>query len=137
MTRTYKEESYKDLFKVSSAQKIALRLGILGTFVGLILAFVSLEDINQMDQNFSKITNALQYSFSTSIAGLQVSIFLALFTLLLNKRLETYFKLMEDAAQTAISLSRNSINKDAFLVSFDQMKTSLEDGLATKKRTIS
>ncbi len=127
VTRTYKEETYKDIFKINSAQKIALRLGILGTFIGLIYAFVNLGDVNNMDQNFNRITEALQYAFSTSVAGLQVSVFLALFSLLLNKRREEYFKLMEDSAQVAISLSRNSINKDAFLASFDQMKESLED----------
>mgnify|MGYP006897343795 CR=1 FL=1 len=87
----------------------------------------SLKKYQKENKNFTTITGALQYSFSTSIAGLQGSIILALFMLLLHKKREAYFKEMEDAAQITIALSRNSINKDEFLASFDQMKDSLED----------
>jgi len=103
-----------------------LRLGILGTFIGLFIAFAGLGDLTQLDENFSKITNALQYSFSTSISGLQASVVLALFLLLLNRRQDEYFKSMEDATQTTIALVRNSVNKDTFLAGFDQMKESME-----------
>ena len=127
VTRTYKEETYKELFKVSSTQKIALRLGILGTFIGLIMAFIGLGNPEDTSESFQSITSALEYSFGTSIAGLQGSIILALFMLLLHRKRESYFKEMEEAAQVTIALSRNSINKDEFLASFDQMKVSLEE----------
>lgn len=125
--RPYKEEAIGDIFKINSIQKIALRLGILGTFIGLIVAFVNLGDLNNLDKNFSAITNALQYSFSTSVAGLTASVMLALFIILLNRRQDEYFKSMEVATQTTIALVRNSINKDAFIAGFDQMKESMKE----------
>lgn len=125
--RPYKEEAIGDIFKVNTIQKIALRLGILGTFIGLILAFINIGDLNNIDKNFNQITGALQYSFSTSIAGLEASVMLALFIILLNRQQNDYFKSMEVATQTTIALVRNSINKDTFIASFDQMKESMKE----------
>lgn len=126
MMRIYKEEIISQLFKINSAQKIALRLGILGTFIGLIIAFMNLSNISNIDENFEEITSALQYAFSTSIAGLLTSIILALNSILLNKRQEKYFKIMEEATQVTIALARNSINKDTFMADFEQMRMSLD-----------
>jgi len=125
--RPYKEEVVSDIFKINTIQKIALRLGILGTFMGLLMAFAYLGDFEAIDKNFGIITEALQFSFSTSVAGLEVSVMLALFIILLTREQEKYFKSMEHATQTTIALVRNSINKDAFLVGFDQMKDSLRE----------
>ncbi len=124
--RPYKEEAVGDIFKINTIQKIVLRLGILGTFIGLFIAFANLGDLSKIDDNFSKITNALQYSFSTSIAGLQASVMLAFFLLLLNRRQDSYFKSMEDATQTTIALVRKSLNKDSFFADFEQMRESMD-----------
>lgn len=125
--RPYKEEAIGDLFKITGIQKMVLWLGILGTFLGLIIAFTNLGDISEIDKNFSKITDALQYSFGTSVAGLEASAMLSLFIMLLNRRQDNYFKILEDATQTTISLARKSTNNDGFLAGFDQMAESIRE----------
>ncbi len=122
----YREESARALFKVATLQKTVLQLGITGTFIGLITAFLGLDAQNvDSSQLAAEIIPALKYAFITSIAGLISAIILGLFILLFRKTQDRFFQDMEHATQSLISLARNSINKDDFVNEFGQMNYAL------------
>ena len=128
LIQPYQEESIDRLNAISNLQKIALRLGILGTFIGLILAISELASapLNQLSNaNFSDLVGglfeSLYISFSTSISGLVVSIFIGFLLICLRDKQKTYFRIMDDTVVTMLSVVRNSINKDEFLAEFQQV----------------
>jgi methyl-accepting chemotaxis protein len=123
----YREEPLDDIFKLQNLQKIALWLGILGTFIGLLLAIGS-ADLSGGDfmEVVRKMFNGLAVSFSASLAGLQVAVILGMFLLVLRNEQERYFKQMESAVVTMLSLARNAINKDDFFVEFSQVRDTVD-----------
>jgi hypothetical protein len=125
----FREEALEDIFRLQNIQKIALWLGILGTFIGLLRA-IQVGDLgNIREENFVNLIAGmfqnLFISFSASLAGLEVAVILGAFLLLLRKRHETYFQSMESAVVTMLSLARNAINKDDFFVEFGQIRQSM------------
>jgi hypothetical protein len=129
IVQPYREESLEEIFRLQNIQKMALWLGILGTFIGLLRA-IQVGDLSKLEQdNFFKLVagmfDNLFISFSASLAGLEVAVILGAFLLLLRKRHESYFQMMEASVVTMISLARNSTNKDDFLVEFGQLRQSL------------
>jgi outer membrane murein-binding lipoprotein Lpp len=132
LTQPYREEPLEDIFRLQNLQKIALWLGILGTFIGLLLALQA-GDMNTSHSSeallgiIKSMFDDLFISFSASLAGLEVAVILGFFLLLLRKRQESYFKLMESAAVTMLSLARNSINKDDFITEFNQINTTVSN----------
>jgi methyl-accepting chemotaxis protein len=125
----YREEALEDIFRIQNVQKIALWLGILGTFIGLLRA-IQLGDLGGVNQEnifrlISGMFENLFISFSASLAGLEVAVILGAFLLLLRKRQEGYFQTMDSSVVTVVSLARNSTNKDDFLVEFGQIRQSL------------
>jgi hypothetical protein len=123
------EEALKNIFQLQQISKIALRLGILGTFIGLVLAIFHLgvlinNEINPLSL-FPQLFNDLHISFSTSIAGLEVALAINIFLMILQNKHEHYFRDMNTAASTMLSLVRRSINKDDFLVEFEQVTNSM------------
>jgi len=123
----FREELLEDLFQLQNLQKIALWLGILGTFVGLLLA-ISSADLNSPDflAIVQKMFAGLIVSFSASLAGLQVAVFIGILQLLLRKAQERYSMVVETAVLTMLSLARNAINKDDFLAEFSQITATIE-----------
>jgi methyl-accepting chemotaxis protein len=126
----YREEPLEDIFRLQNLQKVALWLGILGTFIGLLLAMQA-ADLSQLltegkfIQLVQKMFSGMIVSFSASLAGLQVAVILGVFLLLLRHRQEPYFKDMETATVTMLSLARNALNKDEFLSELNQVTTSV------------
>jgi hypothetical protein len=122
----YREEPLEDIFQLQNLQKIALWLGILGTFVGLLIA-IAKADLT--GGNFIPVVetmfSGLKVAFSASVAGLEVAVILGLMVLVLRKAQDHYFKLMENAVVTMLSLARNSINKDEYLAEFGQIRTTV------------
>jgi hypothetical protein len=117
-----REEVLDDIFRLQNYQKIALWLGILGTFVGILLALQAgeLKDLQDKSvEDFGKIITAmfgkLVISFSASLAGLEAAIIIGFFLLLLRKRQEIYFQSTESAVTTMLSVARKAINKDEWL----------------------
>jgi methyl-accepting chemotaxis protein len=129
IVQPYREEALEEIFRLQNVQKIALWLGILGTFIGLLRA-IQVSDLSKLDQeNFLPLVTGmfenLFISFSASLAGLEVAVILGAFLLLLRKRHEAYFQMMDTSVVTMLSLARNSTNKDDFLVEFGQLRQSL------------
>jgi len=128
----YQEEPLDDIFKLQNLQKIALWLGILGTFIGLLLAIQKVMDSAPKegeDLPLQKILigmfSDLYISFSASLAGLEVAVILGFFLFLLRKMQVIYFRNMESAAVTTLSLARHSINSDMLLSEFAQIGSSI------------
>lgn len=129
IVQPYREEALEDIFRLQNIQKIALWLGILGTFIGLLRA-IQVGELGNLEQdNFFKMVAGmfenLFISFSASLAGLEVAVILGAFLLLLRKRHEPYFQTMESSVVTLVSLARNSANKDDYFVEFGQIRQSL------------
>jgi len=124
----YREEILNDIFKINGLQKASLQLGIVGTFLGLIAAFIELGDSGQeITAALPQIIDALKYSFSTSIAGLVGALSISMGVLLILKRQqESFYRTMEEATDSLIRVCRNARNKDVFLNSFDQIKESVD-----------
>lgn len=124
----FREEGLGVLLRVQTIQRLALQLGILGTFAGLILALSQLSADGRAllePRVLQQLFDALYVSFSTSVAGLQVAIILGLVVLIVRRRQEAFFKNMESASAALIALARNSINPDDFLVEFEQVRTAV------------
>jgi biopolymer transport protein ExbB/TolQ len=124
LVQPYQDESYEKILQISSFQKLALRLGILGTFIGLIDAIKNLADkgiTEDITILIRSLFNSLYLAFSSSVAGLEVAIFLGVLLSILLKKQKKYFKKMEASVITMLSIARNAINKDEFLAEFSQM----------------
>jgi len=66
----YKEEFMSQYIRIASFQKIALQLGILGTFIGLSKAFSTIHTGNL---DFGALIASLKLPFSTSIAARRIT----------------------------------------------------------------
>ncbi len=130
ISQPYREEPLEDIFRLQTLQKIALWIGILGTFVGLLLAMQagSLTNIASNDEFINLIKEMfekLSVSFSASLAGLEAAVMLGFFVLLLRRRQVRYFQKMDAAVTTVLQLARYAINKDEYLASFQQLSCDL------------
>lgn len=131
LIQPYREESLGPLFKLQNLQKIALWLGILGTFIGLLLA-IKARNVGPMQKSedflavIDQMFQSISLSFSASLAGLEVAVILGLFLLLLRKQQEVYFQQMETAVVTMLLLARNSLVDDDYLNDFKQVTTSVQ-----------
>jgi hypothetical protein len=141
----YREEVMEDIFRLQNFQKIALWLGILGTFIGLLRA-IQAGDLTKSQENadlfgiVTRMFGSLFISFSASLAGLEVAVIIGAFLLLLRRRHAAYFQNMETAVVTMLSLARNATNKDDFFVEFSQMRSSmgeLKDSLYHQTKELS
>ncbi len=121
----YREEAIGDIFKLQNIQKIALQLGILGTFIGLILALSQLKPDSDNAIALQPLFNTLHISFSTSVAGLEVAAILGLLIMVVRQKQEAYFQSMETAADAMISLAQNAINEDNFFTGFKQVENAV------------
>jgi len=111
----YRDESLESLFTITNIQKIALRAGILGTFIGLIEAIMQLSSLNDNQSSIDTIvtlSKALFISFSTSVAGLEVTIILGFLIMILRKHQENYFSDMESSVIVILRLARKANNDD-------------------------
>jgi|GEM_PF-1935104 Biopolymer transport proteins len=111
----YRDESLDSLFTITNIQKIALRAGIFGTFIGLLEAIIQLSQIGSEVTPIEAIKNlsgALFISFSTTIAGLEVAMLLGFLLMILRKRQEKYFRDMESSVEVILLLARNADNDD-------------------------
>lgn len=152
VVRPYKEELNDRLQVIKTLQATALRLGILGTFIGLIMAIFELGDMpdffsdglaqassgvggsteeirrNMFIKFSEQLFNALHISFGTSVVGLEVSILLAFYSMFLKYRQNRLFLSMDEIAGKMMSLARRATYKEkGLLSSFAQMKSGMDD----------
>lgn len=126
----YREESYGDLFRLQSIQRAALQLGILGTFVGLVMAIARVAPGAGMGFEIGAIgplVGSLDVAFTTSIAGIAVSVILGFLMMVIRGRQDAYFRSMEEATVSVASLARNAINKDEYLAELSQVQVAIHE----------
>lgn len=124
----YREESYSDLFQLQAVQRTALQLGILGTFIGLVLALVRLRPGTEGGFEIGEVGSliaSLDVAFTTSIAGIAVAVLLGLMLMGLRGKQESYFRAMEEATLSVTSLARNAINKDEYLAQLGEVQVAI------------
>lgn len=123
-----REDTLGQLSRIQTIQRIAVQLGVLGTFAGLVLALSSLSGGARSllePAAIRELCGALYMSFCTSVAGLEVAIALALLSVFLRRRQEAFIRHAESAVATLSSLARNAINRDDFLVEFEQVRNAV------------
>lgn len=127
----FREESLASMVGIHGLQRAALQFGILGTFVGLILAIKhglgpSFNTSDEIVTFLSMVLGDLHISFSTSIAGLSVALILggALFTI--RSQQGNYFREMETGVVSMLSVAYNAVNKDKFYQEFSRLNESLK-----------
>ena len=131
ITQPYKDEMFEDIFKLQNLQKLALWLGILGSFIGLLNAITGIDlavdnVLASLPNILKQMFKGLSVSFSASLIGLEVAVVLGLFLLMLRKRQESYVRRMESAAITMLSLARHAVNRDDFLATFEQVSLTIK-----------
>jgi hypothetical protein len=97
---------------VSDLQKMSLHLGILGTFVGLVIAFLGL---GGSTDSFQIISKALQYGFSTSVFGLFISLFLGAIVYHIDHRRMVFFTELEKVSDEFLDLVCRAKNENPIL----------------------
>lgn len=132
LVQPYRDEASEELFRLQNLQKIALWLGILGTFLGLLVALRQsgggeAGSDAALTAMVEQMYGGLFVSFTASVAGLEVAIILGFVMLLLRKRQELCFTQLEGAAVTLLSAARHAINHDELIVEFSQVSTSVRD----------
>ena len=113
---TVEEEAHRN----SSAQRLLLQLGILGTFLGLVCATPSLNSIigehasdADVAAGLKNLFAALATCFSTSIAGLCGSIAVISAGNILRKAHEEHLRVLDDALLTLQAVVGDSLLKSA------------------------
>lgn len=138
LVQPYRDEALEDVFRLQNLQKIALWLGILGTFVGLLVALqeraVGAPDGDELLRMVDEMYGGLFISFTASVAGLEVAIILGFLVMLLRKRHEGYLTSLEAAALTVLSVARHCINRDEVLAELTQVSSVVRD-LGTRVHT--
>jgi biopolymer transport protein ExbB/TolQ len=132
LTQPYREEALEDIFRLQNLQKIALWLGILGTFVGLLVALQRADlgttsDPEGLARMVQEMYGGLFISFTASVAGLEVAIILGFLLLVVRKRQERYFAVLESAVVTLLSVARHAVNRDDFLAEFSQVNAAMRE----------
>jgi predicted nucleic acid-binding Zn-ribbon protein len=130
LIQPYQNESLEVIFKLQNYQKIALWVGIAGTFIGIIGA-ISSEIIAGLEKDFFRtitlMFDSLAISFSASLAGLVSAIVIGWFILIIRKKQEIYFKNMEGVVTIILTAARKSKNKDKYLSDIDKLKEDLTE----------
>jgi biopolymer transport protein ExbB/TolQ len=120
----YKEDILFDLVKIGEIQKNSLHVGILGTFIGLMGAFISLGS-KGIEAVFDDLIKSLTFAFGTSIGGIRNSIILSILSRMLHKKHEILFVSLENATDSLLTLGRKSLNRDDIAAEFDQVRESV------------
>lgn len=128
MTQPIRERSVGNLFHLQTLQRIALQLGILGTFIGLVWAIFDVKQSVTQGLGpavLDELMGSLHLAFGTSIAGLEVSVMLGLMLMALRRRQERFFGNVESAATAFTQLARRMEIADEYLVEFEQIRNAM------------
>ncbi|MFT3911066.1 MAG: MotA/TolQ/ExbB proton channel family protein [Ferruginibacter sp.] len=124
---SYKEEFVTKTIRLFGFQKVALQLGILGTFIGLAMAFKDIGGANIDDHVINHLIRSLKIPFSASIAGLQVAFILWLHIDYLNRQQENLFKVMEKCVDALLNLARHAIYKNSITVELQHVSSRMDE----------
>ncbi len=123
----YKDEFASKTMRLFGFQKVALQLGILGTFIGLAMAFKDISGSSIDDKAVDHLLRSLKIPFSASIAGLQVAFIMWLHIDYLQKKQEVLFKTMEKCVDGLVNLARHAIYKDSITVELQHVSLRMDE----------
>lgn len=143
LVQVYREALLTRYNKIDRLQQVALRVGILGTFIGLAEAMRLVPAglnallpaasgdahdrqriIVDMGQNLLAF---LSDAFGTSIVGLAMACGIWGMSFAVRGELTKYFELMERSADVSLSLARNAVNESDFLEAFNKLIHRLDE----------
>jgi len=140
IAQPYQERLDSRLISLSGLQRYALTLGILGTFLGILLALTSIDksmsnmsatSISNLLSDFGNfsgdIFNALRIAFRTSVAGLEVYLIIGGMLLYIEHQRGHYFFTMEEMTSDVLSLAKMAIKKGALIEEFRDVNTHIEE----------
>lgn len=130
MLQYYRDESNESLDTISNLQRVALHLGILGTFFGLVFAMPQLVTITDGEFEmavFSSLFASLEVCFSTSILGLAASIFIGGLVSYCLHQQRRFFESLENAASALSMVVRHAHNVNELAPTLSQLKDQLAD----------
>ena len=141
VSNAYREETKNQVNWAERFQHFALRIGILGTFLGIAIALRKVpsgiqnlltnnseETAGAVFAKFStELISSLGDAFGTSVAGLVTASVIWLVVYVLRTRQQKYFAELDRAAEVVTSLARNAINDDKFYENFRRLIDKLEE----------
>lgn len=134
----YKEEFFTQSIPIQLTQKSALQVGILGTFVGFLLAISNLqtiipkaEEVKQAtDSNLlAQITNlsdALSISFGSSVLGLVTALILAMYVAGLWQKQKQCFLAIEKCTDNLIDLAYEIANRGDAIATLEDAREDMQ-----------
>lgn len=124
----FTEEFVDETAQLSSIQRLALQLGILGTFLGLIKAFSELYGKETRELSTNVIIEALSFSFGSSVAGLECAIFLGIFsTVILKKKHKKLFENLNTSAGYLVYLCHKAQKRAGKAYDENQLAKAVSD----------
>ena len=124
----YRKDSIDRTQPVDELQRVALHLGILGTFLGLVFAVPHLVDIGGENLDlgsFAPFFSGLESCFTTSVGGLITSLFLGGAGGVLEKRITRYFAELDEAVALTLALARRARNPEIDPQTLDTLNSSI------------
>jgi hypothetical protein len=146
LVQVYREGVLTRYQRIDRLQQLALRLGILGTFIGLAEALhvvpAGLKALLPGQAQVSSVTATRQDviinmgeelikfladAFGTSIVGLATACGIWGMTFVVRRELTTYFDAMERSADVSLALARNAVNESDFQEAFERLIHRLDE----------
>jgi biopolymer transport protein ExbB/TolQ len=132
VVQPYREEAVDDLFRLQNVQKVALWIGILGTFVGLLqtLRHVSFEGARTLDQLMPLVVGmigGMKSAFTASVAGLEAAVVVSCVLMIVRRRQERYFAHVETAVAVMLAMARRTHNPDDVLTELSSVSSVVRD----------
>jgi len=126
LTQIYAAEFREGVRRLRVPQTLSLRLGILGTFIGLLLALAALgELVQKAGQNelnpgeLSPLIQNMMIAFGTSVAGLLSAIFIQLLAESMLLRQQGLTRQIEDTVGRVATVLARSLTGSTFMRNLD------------------
>ena len=130
----YQRESHALRLRVENLQRISLRLGILGAFVGLVMALQQLQKLGTSSASVENLgtflpgfLSSLYLKFGASIGGLGASLYAYTLSSMIDRHQAAYFRDMEAATASLLDLASRSLKWSAFMDEFGQIREGIKD----------
>lgn len=135
LIQPYKDESLDIIFSLQNYQKIALWIGIAGTFIGILKAMHGSEFRELLDSNYGEklvqviplMFDGLVISFSASLAGLYSAVIIGFLILIIRRKQKECFQKMEKVINVILASAVKSKNRGKFLTEIDLLRNDLND----------
>lgn len=123
VVEVYQYETQKSLSQLKSIQRLALWFGVLGTFIGLIMALDGVSGVFELqpgstdfNSQVNNLVAGLTISFGTSIAGIEIAVFAGFVYVYIENVLGDYFSQLESSVNDLQNIARYMSYDDDKLV---------------------